>query len=167
VSPEDEIVAELERRLRAPLDPVPPPKRSYSPAPTSGPVSISPAEAHLRDSLWRWLRKQAPVAALVVVLGGGSSYVGGDAQDGAQRETVEALQADMAKLRKAFQEAQGERDELAEELRKTKRELGTTREAHEALAKLVRELQAQVNKLEEAKTVVVRAQADRPPAAPH
>lgn len=138
-----------------------------SPVPSSGPLSISPAEAHLRDSLWRWLRKQAPVAALVVVLGGGSTYVGGEAQDGAQRETVEALQAEQARFRKALQEAQGERDALTEKLSATRRELGTTRDAHEALAKLVRDLQDQVNKLEEAKTVVVRAQADRPPVSPH
>jgi uncharacterized protein HemX len=163
VSSEDEIAAELERRLRAPLDPVPPPKRSYSPAPTSGPVSISPVEAHLRDSLWRWMRKQAPVAALVVVLGGGSSYGGTKAQDAAVDAAVEALQADNAKMRREQQADRAEIAYLSGELLKEKRERATLSGAHEGIAKVVRELQGQVNKLEEAKTLVVKSEPDRAP----
>jgi hypothetical protein len=161
----NEIEAELERRARAkiPLDPVPPPKRSYSPAPQSSPVSISPVEAHLRDTLWRQLRRHAPAWLLVVAVGGGSGYVGKGAQETAQSEALKASLEETAKLRREQRAMAADLEELTAELRKNKREDANTAAAHLELAQIVAKVKAQAEKLEGARTAVIRAEPLRPP----
>ncbi|HEY3495739.1 MAG TPA: hypothetical protein VGK73_13670 [Polyangiaceae bacterium] len=158
-----ELEAELERRLKAQYEPAKPEKRSYSPAPTSGPASLHPTEKALRDAAWSWFRKRLPAGALIVVLGGAGSFGGRKAQDAARDAAHEAAQAEQAKLRREVQAAQGEILYLSGELVREKRERGVLSGAHEALAADHRKLQAQVNALEAARTVVVRAEADRAP----
>lgn len=158
-----DVEAELERRLKAQYEPAKVEKRSYSPAPTSGPVSLHPTEKALRDAAWAWLRKHAPAGALIVVLGGAGSFGGRKAQDAARDAAEEAHQIEMAKLRRDLRDAQGELDDQGEELRKARRDLTTTAGAHETLAAEFRKLQAQVNTLEAAKAAVIRAEPDRAP----
>jgi hypothetical protein len=158
-----DVEAELERRLKAQLEPVKPEKRSYSPAPTSGPVSLHPTEKALRDAVWGWLRRHAPAGALIVVLGGAGSFGGRKAQDAARDAADEAHQAEQAKLRREVQAAQAEILYLTGEIVRAKREQGVANGAHEALAAEHRKLQAEVKALQAAQTVVVRAEADRAP----
>lgn len=158
-----ELEAELERRLKAQYEPAKAEKRSYSPAPTSGPASLHPTEKALRDAVWGWLRKRAPAGALIVVLGGAGSFGGRKAQDAARDAADEAQQAEMAKLRRDLRDAMAELDAQAEERRKDRRDLTATSGAHETLAAEFRKLQAQVNTLEAAKAAVIRAEPDRAP----
>lgn len=138
-------------------------KRSYSPAPQSGPASLHPAEKAVRDAAWGWVRKQLPTWGMVILLGGGSSFVGRDAKDKAQRDAEEASQAERAKLRRDLKDAQEELQEVAAELRKQKREQANTAAAHLELAQIVAKVKAQAENLEAAKTTVIRSQPDRAP----
>lgn len=157
-----DVEAELERRLKAQYEPAKPEKRSYSPAPSSTP-SLHPTEKALRDAAWSWLRRHAPAGALIVVLGGAGSFGGRKAQDAARDAADEAHQAEMAKLRREVQAAQAEVLYLSGELVRVKRDQGVDRGAHEALAAEFRKSQAQLNALQAAQAVVVKADPDRPP----
>lgn len=156
---------ELERRARAkvPHDPVPPPKRSYSPAPQSGPVSLHPTEKALRDAAWAWLRSKAGVALVALVVGGGSGFVGKGAQEGAQGAALKAAQVDLATARNELQEAAEKVERLSAKVTKLTGAVDDLDGAQKALGEKHGRLRQQVEKLEEAKTIVVKADPDRPP----
>jgi uncharacterized protein HemX len=163
VSSEDAIAAELERRLKAQHEPAKVEKRSYSPAPTSGPVSLHPTEKALRDAVWQWLRSKSGVALVALVVGGSSGFAGSGAQEAAQSEAMKAAQADLARARNELQEATAAVERLSAKVTKLTGEVEDLGGAQKSLGEKHGRLREQVEKLEEARTIVVKAEPDRAP----
>ena len=158
-----DLEAELERRLKAQYEPAKAEKRSYSPAPTSGPASLHPTEKALRDAVWQWLRSKAGVALVALVVGGSSGFAGRGAQETAQAEALKAAQADLARARNELQEATERVERLRVAVSKLASSVDDLDGAQKALGEKHGRLRLQVETLESAKAAVIRAEPDRAP----
>lgn len=121
--------------------------------------SLMPGEQQAVMTVWRHIRRRLPTVALVVLLGGGAGYGGRKAQDAALSAELEASRAEEAKLRRGQRDADARIEDL-------ERGLSVERDASKKLAESVAAQKVQLEKLEAAQTVVIRAAPDRPPVQP-
>jgi uncharacterized protein HemX len=157
-----DVEAELERRLKAQYEPANAEKRSYSPAPSSTP-SLHPTEKALRDAVWRFAREKTGTALVALLLGGGGAWAGGTARDTVQDAALRTAEKNLKKATTDLEDAAEEAAKQAKTIKALRSEVRDLDGAQKSLGEKLGRLREQVEKLEEAKTIVVKADPDRPP----